>query len=121
MRADEFLAKAAEIMIERGRVYDTKNPTPLGNKLEKFAPPPLERSMRKTVDAFNVITGQDLTEAEGWLFMEVLKNVRLFTDQSKFHQDSAEDGIAYAALKAECMASQGEGIGEPKKTALKTV
>ena len=85
MRAPELLAKAAELMIERGRTYDEEGG---------------ERSMGKTVAAFNAITGRDLTEAEGWLLMQVLKDVRLFTRET-YHADSAEDCIAYAALKAE--------------------
>lgn len=85
MRAPDLLAKAAELMLERGRTYDEEGG---------------ERSMGKTVAAFNAITGRDLTEAEGWLLMQVLKDVRLFTRET-YHADSAEDCIAYAALKAE--------------------
>ena len=59
-----------------------------------------ERSMAKTVAAFNAITGRDLTETEGWLLLQVLKDVRLF-QRPGYHADSAEDGIAYSALKAE--------------------
>lgn len=62
-----------------------------------------ERSMGRTVDAFNAITGRDLTEAEGWLLLQLLKDVRLFT-RPGYHADSAEDCIAYAALKAEAKA-----------------
>ena len=85
MKAPDLLAKAAELMIERGRTYDEEGG---------------ERSMGKTVAAFNAITGRDLTEAEGWLLMQFLKDVRLFTREA-YHADSAEDCIAYAALKAE--------------------
>jgi hypothetical protein len=92
MRAPDLLAKAAELMIERGRTYDAEE----GG----------ERSMSKTVAAFNVITGRDLTEAEGWLLMQVLKDVRLFTRET-YHADSAEDCIAYAALKAEAKGAEG--------------
>ena len=89
MRAPDLLAKAAELMIERGRTYDEEGG---------------ERSMGKTVAAFNAITGRDLTEAEGWLLMQVLKDVRLFTREA-YHADSAEDCIAYAALKADAKAA----------------
>ena len=61
--------------------------------------------MGKCVAAFNAITGRDLTEAEGWLLLQVLKDVRQW-QRPGFHEDSAEDCIAYAALKAE--AKQGE-------------
>ena len=59
-----------------------------------------ERSMGRTVAAFNAITGRDLTEPEGWLLLQILKDVRLF-QRPGYHADSAEDCIAYAALKAE--------------------
>lgn len=83
--APELLKRAAEIMDERGKQYDK---------------PHGERSMRKTIDAFNAITGRDLAEAEGWLLMLVLKQARLF-QRPGYHADSAEDAIAYASLLAE--------------------
>ena len=91
MKAPDLLAKAAELMIERGKTYDEEGG---------------ERSMGKTVAAFNAVTGRDLTEAEGWLLMQILKDVRLFT-RTAYHADSAEDCIAYAALKAEAKATEG--------------
>lgn len=83
--APEMLNRAAEIMAERGKQYDKPNG---------------ERSMGKCVAAFNIITGQDLSEAEGWLLLQLLKDVRQW-QQPGYHADSAEDCIAYAALKAE--------------------
>ncbi len=85
MNAPELLQKAADIMTERGKQYDK---------------PEGERSMGKCVQAFNTITGQNLTEAEGWLLLQILKDVRQW-QRPGYHQDSAEDCIAYAALKAE--------------------
>lgn len=43
--------------------------------------------------------------AQGWHFMQILKDVRLFT-RPAYHADSAEDGIAYCALKAEAKAKE---------------
>lgn len=83
--APELLGRAARHMHDRASVYDK---------------PEGERSMGRAVQAFNAITGHSLTEAEGWLLLQVLKDVRLFT-RSEYHADSAEDCIAYAALKAE--------------------
>lgn len=88
--AQNFLGAAAAHMQSRAETYDR---------------PEGERSMSKTVEAFNSITGQDLTEAQGWLLLQVLKDVRLF-QREKFHRDSAEDCIAYAALKAEAKAKE---------------
>lgn len=91
--APEFLHRAATIMEERGKQYDK---------------PGGERSMGKTVAAFNAITGQDMTEEQGWAFMLVLKQVRFFSNTTEPHRDSLEDAIAYSALLAES-ALKGDG------------
>lgn len=85
MKAETLLKHASAIMIQRGKDYDK---------------PDGERSMARTVAAFNLITGQDLTETQGWQFMQTLKDVRNATG-SQPHEDSLLDSIAYAALKAE--------------------
>lgn len=83
--APDILAAAEKHMRDRAATYDK---------------PEGERSMGKTVAAFNIITGRDLTESEGWLLMQILKDVRDRQRQDA-HRDSLEDGVAYAALKAE--------------------
>lgn len=83
--ATTLLHAAAGHMEQRAATYDA---------------PGGERSMQRTVVAFNSITGRDLTESEGWLLMQVLKDVRDRQRQQP-HQDSLEDCVAYAALKAE--------------------
>lgn len=85
MKASELLINASNIMVERGKQYDT---------------PDGERSMGKTVQAFNTITGRNLKESEGWLLLQLLKDVRNCTGD-KPHEDSLLDCIAYSALKAE--------------------
>lgn len=89
MRAPEFLHKAAALMEERGKEYDK---------------PEGERSMAKAVNAFSIITGVRISESEGWLFMQILKDVRQWQNPGRYHADSAEDCIAYSALKAEALA-----------------
>lgn len=86
--AGYLLTVAAKHMRDRAATYDA---------------PGGERSMGKAVAAFNAITGRNLSEPEGWLLMQVLKDVRLF-QRPGYHADSAEDCIAYAALKAEAKA-----------------
>ena len=86
--AAEFLNQAAAIMAERGKQYDQADG---------------ERSMLATVECFNLITGNKITEAEGWLLMQILKDVRQW-QRPGFHRDSAEDCVAYSALKAEALA-----------------
>lgn len=85
MKAPDLLNRAAALMAERGQQYDK---------------PEGERSMGRAVSAWCAITGKDISEAEGWLLMECVKNVRLW-QRPGYHADSAEDGIAYSALKAE--------------------
>lgn len=90
IQAAELLGRAAKHMHDRAATYDA---------------PEGERSMGKTVAAFNAVTGHTLRESEGWLFMSLLKMVRSET-RTEPHQDSLEDNIAYAALYAE---ARGEG------------
>ena len=98
--AVDFLNKAAQIMQERGKQYDK---------------PEGERSMGKCVDAFNIITGRNLTEAEGWLLLQILKDVRQW-QRPGYHQDSAEDCVAYAALKAEAKEQEAKDLYDVWKT-----
>lgn len=88
--ATGLLVRASEHMDARASQYDK---------------PEGERSMGKAVEAFNAITGRDLSEPEGWLLLQVLKDVRLF-QRPGYHADSAEDCIAYAALKGEAKARE---------------
>ena len=85
--AQDFLAKAHHHMQNRAVEYDA----PAG-----------ERSMEKTVMAFNALTGQDLSETEGWLFMMTLKMAR--STQGRFKADNYEDLAAYASLAGESAA-----------------
>lgn len=88
-KATEFLSKALSLLEERGKDYDQ---------------PEGERSMGKTVVAFNAITGHNLKESDGWLILQLLKDVRQNQNRDSYHADSAEDCISYAALKAEALA-----------------
>jgi len=96
MKSTEFLQSAIDVQAERGATYDK----PTG-----------ERSMGATVTAFNAITGRDLSEAEGWLLLQTLKDVRQWQNPSKYHHDSALDGVAYSALKAEALSE--DQVSEP--------
>lgn len=91
MKAEDILAKAAGHLADRAKTYDK---------------PEGERSMEKTVDMFNVLTGGELTEEEGWMFMVLLKMVR--SQQGEHRADNYEDGAAYFALA-------GERTSAPKK------
>lgn len=84
MKAHEILEAGAGHLRDRAATYDK---------------PEGERSMAATVDAFRAVTGHDLTEEQGWLFMALLKAVR--SQQGAFRADSYEDGAAYLALAGE--------------------
>jgi hypothetical protein len=59
-----------------------------------------ERSIAATVAAFKCVSGVEMTEEQGWLFMGLLKMVR--SQQGEFKADNYEDEAAYAALRGEC-------------------
>lgn len=61
-----------------------------------------ERSMARTVAAFNAMYGQHLTEENGWQFMALLKMAR--SSAGAFHVDDYTDQAAYSALAGECAA-----------------
>lgn len=61
-----------------------------------------ERSMGKTVAMFNTLHNKDLTEEQGWQFMEILKMVR--SSQGNYRLDNYVDGSSYASLAGESAA-----------------
>ena len=62
--------------------------------------------MAATVAAFNAIEGTQLSERQGWAFMQILKMVRGATTARNglYNEDDALDGAAYAALGGEAAA-----------------
>lgn len=96
MNAYEILEKSIKHMRDRASTYDK---------------PDGERSMGKAVAALNIILGREaLTESEGWLLLQILKDVR-DRQRKEPHQDSLEDCAAYAALKAEARMLEKLGDG----------
>lgn len=89
LKATDILNAAGAEMAARATTYDA---------------PEGERSIYKTVDAFNVITGHVLTAEHGWLFMELLKMVR--SQQGDYRADNYVDSVAYAALRGETAAGE---------------
>lgn len=92
MKAHEWLLDSANTLQKRATDYDK---------------PKGERSVPAAVIAFNAIVGacecgrERIDNRHGWLFMHLLKKVRLWTNPNTFHRDSALDGIAYDSLEAE--------------------
>lgn len=85
--APEFLEAAANHMRNRAAQRDA---------------PEGERSMAKTVAAFNATYSLQLTEEMGWMFMVFLKASR--SSHGVYVQDDYEDGSAYFALAGESAA-----------------
>ena len=85
----DLLRMAADTIDQRGQERDSTGK---------------ERSMAATVAAFNTIEGTDLTERQGWAFMQTLKLVRAASTarNGRYNPDDYVDGAAYAALGAEC-------------------
>jgi len=90
-RADTILQSAAITIQLRAKERDNSNG---------------ERSMAKTVDAFNALFGHQLTETQGWQFMELLKIAR--SAGGNYRRDDFLDGAAYAALAGESAAKEGD-------------
>jgi len=91
--AGTILQNAAAVMQDRATSRDT---------------PEGERSMGRCVKAFNAMFGTELTETQGWQFMELLKMVR--SVGGEFRLDDFTDGVAYAALAGECEARRKQSV-----------
>lgn len=96
MKAPEILKQAARHIEDRAKARDQ---------------PEGERSMGKTVAAFNAITGNSLSERDGWVFMQVLKLARACNTASGL-ADDYEDAAAYAALAGEAASWKPDPVGE---------
>ena len=90
LSAADFLRAGLGHMEDRAATYDQ---------------PSGERSMSKTVAAFNALNGTALTAEQGWQFMALLKIAR--ATQGDFRADNYEDLAAYAGL-------MGESAGEAR-------
>lgn len=63
-----------------------------------------ERSMLRCVETFNRLTGHNLSERDGWVFMTTLKLSRAQSalENCALNPDDYIDGAAYLALALEC-------------------
>lgn len=94
INADWFLNQAVKDMADRAASRDTGS----------------ERSMERTVNAFNAIHDKDLTPVQGWQFMELLKMAR--SVGGDFRADDFTDGAAYAALAGEQASQKGALVAD---------
>ena len=86
MSATEILDAASQHMRDRASQRDQ---------------PGGERSMPRVIAAFNALTGHNLSERDGNLFMVVLKAARATTTATGV-PDDYQDGAAYFAMAGEC-------------------
>ena len=98
MKAIDILQVGQKVLAGRAKEYDP-------NAKE-------ERNMARIVCVFNAFHDTNLTEAQGWHFMQILKDVRLFGAPT-FHEDSAIDACNYAALKGESLSASLRGPSTP--------
>ena len=89
-------------------VFDDAKATII-NRGEERDQPDGERTIPRCVTAFNAITGHNLSNCDGWLFMEVLKKCR--SVQGRYKYDDYRDGVGYAALRAEEARMENEKPG----------
>jgi hypothetical protein len=82
--APDLLREAADLIDQRAAERDVAS----------------ERSMSRTIAAFNTLTGHTLTETNGWLLLAILKLARATV--GKFQSDDLKDCAAYVALALEC-------------------
>lgn len=87
--AAAFLRRAQDLLLRRGGDIDQTE----------------ERSGVQVAMAFSAITGKNIAPSEVYLLLQILKDVRQWAKADGVHMDSAEDCVAYAALKAEQLVS----------------
>jgi len=89
--ADAILTTAPDILAQAKAEQE--------NRAKFYDAPSGERSMAKTVAAFNAMYGTALTEVQGWQFMVLLKMVR--ASQGSARTDNHVDQTSYSALAGE--------------------
>lgn len=90
--AHGFLEEASSAMKQRAALRDADDG---------------ERTAAQIAKVFNAITGHDITEADAWMFLVVLKIVR--SRNGKFNRDDYVDLAAYAGLLGECESVSRKG------------
>ena len=92
MSATTLLQQCVDIQQERGKQYD-------GGQEQ-------ERSFQRVAVAFNAITHRDLKGSDIALMLQILKDVRLYTNMDSLHEDSILDKVSYASLHGEELYSE---------------
>lgn len=95
MKANEILRQSAQHIEDRAEQRDQDGG---------------ERSMARCVAAFNALTGHQLSERDGWLFMVQLKAARA-TSTATGLADDYQDGAAYFELAGESVEVASDNCG----------
>ena len=104
MRSVEILSMAAVGIEDRAQHRDTNAG---------------EKSMQRNVAVFNALTGNSLTETDGWLFLSCTKLARAV--QGDFHEDDYVDLAGYVALAGESAGADSVAPGMSFSDVLKVV
>lgn len=84
--ASDYLNACLAVQTERGEQYDSEGG---------------ERSFQAVATAFNAITGKELKGSDICLVLQLLKDVRQYSNPNRLHEDSVLDKVSYASLHAE--------------------
>lgn len=91
--SDLIYSEAVDILMTAADCID--------NRASQRDQPSGERSMARAVATFSALTGHDLSERDGWIFMALLKMAR--AQGGRHHIDDYVDGAAYLALAGESL------------------
>ncbi len=89
--AGDFLSAGMTILCERGQQYGSNS---------------RECSFPQVAEAFNAITGNELSGSDVCMILTLLKLVRQSAQPDRLHVDSLVDGVNYMALYAEMISKE---------------
>lgn len=89
--ATDYLSAGMKILFERGKQYGSNG---------------RECSFGQVAEAFNAITGNELSGSDVCMILAILKLVRQSAQPGKLHEDSLVDGVNYMALYAEVLSKE---------------
>lgn len=89
--AADYLSKGLQILSERGNQYGSNS---------------RECSFPQVAEAFNAITGNELSGSDVCMILTLLKLVRQSAQPDRLHEDSLVDGVNYMALYAEVLSKE---------------
>ena len=85
--ATDYLQECMDIQKQRGAEYSSTGEP--------------ERSFSTVAQVFTLITGKELVGSDIVLIQQILKDIRQYSDKTRFHEDSGLDKVSYAALHSE--------------------